>query len=864
MLCTRDRRQSVVRQANGLVVLSFIALWNTTVRAENYFNPVFLSEDLSNVADLSRFEENHRQAPGIYRTDVYLNGNFIATGDVRFIALQQATRQTEAQAKRSGGLIPCMDMNWLEQLGTNLDAFPELKKYKPQQCIALQDAIPDAQTDFNFARLRLDISLPQAALKHDADGFIPYEKWDNGIPALLLNYMFSGDRTRNEQSYYLNLQSGLNLGPWRLRNTGAWSYNQGANQHLSRWRNVSTYLQRAIVSLKSTFIAGDSNSSGDLFDSNGFRGVRLYSVDSMYPYSLQGYAPTVRGIARTHAKVIIRQNGYIVYQSYVPPGPFVINDMNATVSSGNFDVSIEESDGSRQSYTVPYSAVPMLQREGRMKYDIVAGTYRSGSDEKNTPFYLQGTLIAGLRGDFTIYGGMQQSADYHAYMLGGGKNLGILGAVSLDITDAQSKLADGSRYRGQSLRMLYAKTLNHWGTNFQLLGYRYSTQGFYTLNEVTYKRTQGYEIASGERGDDGLPALTTYHNLRYSKQYQLQVNISQSLGDYGSLYFSGNRQTYWHGAGSMLWYQLGYASAWQGINYALSLSWNKSGAAGGSNRVMALNLSMPISLLVGSRSSLANRSYATFNANHDGGGSSWQSGIGGTLLADNNLSYNLAGGDNSAHRGSGSLSANWQSTYGNLSGGYNYARDFSQLNWQLSGGIVGHADGITFSQPLGDTNVLIRAPGAAGVKVENQTGVRTDWRGYTVLPYATVYRYNRIALDTNTLGDHTDIENNVMRVVPVQGALVRASFNTRIGVRALITLRHQGKAVPFGADVKEMNSGIQSMVGADGQAYLSGLPFKGRLEVTWGKSLESRCHADYQLTAESLNKAVSLIALDCG
>ncbi|PCQ96192.1 hypothetical protein CQA61_29970, partial [Klebsiella pneumoniae] len=32
-----------------------------------------------------------------------------------------------------------------------------------------------------------------------------------------------------------------------------------------------------------------------------------------------------------------------------------------------------------------------------------------------------------------------------------------------------------------------------------------------------------------------------------------------------------------------------------------------------------------------------------------------------------------------------------------------------------------------------------KAPGAGGVKVENQTGVRTDWRGYAVLPYATEY-----------------------------------------------------------------------------------------------------------------------------
>ncbi|MCC3262219.1 fimbria/pilus outer membrane usher protein, partial [Paenibacillus polymyxa] len=109
-----------------------------------------------------------------------------------------------------------------------------------------------------------------------------------------------------------------------------------------------------------------------------FRGGRLYSSDSMYPDSLQGYAPTVRGIARTPAKVVIRQNGYVIYQSYVQPGAFAITDLNPTSSSGDLEVTVEEKDGSQQRYTVPYSTVPLLQREGRWKYDLVAGDYRSG------------------------------------------------------------------------------------------------------------------------------------------------------------------------------------------------------------------------------------------------------------------------------------------------------------------------------------------------------------------------------------------------------------------------------------------------------------------------------------------------------
>ncbi len=55
----------------------------------------------------------------------------------------------------------------------------------------------------------------------------------------------------------------------------------------------------------------------------------------------------------------------------------------------------------------------------------------------------------------------------------------------------------------------------------------------------------------------------------------------------------------------------------------------------------------------------------------------------------------------------------------------------------MSGGIIAHADGITFGQPLGDTMVLVKAPGADNVKIENQTGIHTDWRGYAILPFAT-------------------------------------------------------------------------------------------------------------------------------
>jgi outer membrane usher protein len=57
----------------------------------------------------------------------------------------------------------------------------------------------------------------------------------------------------------------------------------------------------------------------------------------------------------------------------VQPGAFAITDLNPTSSSGDLEVTVEEKDGTQQRYTVPYSTVPLLQREGRWKYDLVAG-----------------------------------------------------------------------------------------------------------------------------------------------------------------------------------------------------------------------------------------------------------------------------------------------------------------------------------------------------------------------------------------------------------------------------------------------------------------------------------------------------------
>lgn len=142
-------------------------------------------------------------------------------------------------------------------------------------------------------------------------------------------------------------------------------------------------------------------------------------------------------------------------------------------------------------------------------------------------------------------------------------------------------------------------------------------------------------------------------------------------------------------------------------------------------------------------------------------------GVSGTLLDDNNLSYSVS--ESYANQGegdSGNANLNYQGQYGNSNVGYSYSKDTRRLNYGVQGGIVAHSEGITLSQPLGETVALVSASGADNTKILNNIGVKTDFRGYAVVPYISPYRRTRVSLDTTSLGDKVEIEESAKDVIP--------------------------------------------------------------------------------------------------
>lgn len=102
----------------GICYSSLAILPSFLSYAESYFNPAFLLENGTFVADLSRFERGNHQPAGVYRVDLWRNDEFIGSQDIVF----EST--TENTGDKSGGLMPVLTRYSLNELALIAVHFP--------------------------------------------------------------------------------------------------------------------------------------------------------------------------------------------------------------------------------------------------------------------------------------------------------------------------------------------------------------------------------------------------------------------------------------------------------------------------------------------------------------------------------------------------------------------------------------------------------------------------------------------------------------------------------------------------------------------------------------------------------------------
>jgi outer membrane usher protein len=795
-----------------------------TVLAQAQFNDQFLQRKDGKSVDLSRFKNGNPVQAGTYRADIYVNEAWMGRSDVVLRSVDGDPTNVRF----------CADRAFLDMAGVDFEKLsPEtlaiIKQATPESCLNIEELIPSATASFDNAELRLNVSLPQISLRRQARGYVNPEFWDRGVNAGILGYNFNTYRTStpgtpSSSSYYLGLNGGVNLGDWRLRNFSAVTKQSGGE---TRFQNTATYLQRDLIDLKSQLTIGDTFTPGNFFDSFSFRGVRLASDDRMLPDSLSGYAPVVRGVARTNAKVTVSQGGNILYETTVAPGQFEINDLYATGYGGDLSVVVTEADGSRNSFTVPYSSVAQLLRPGVGRYSVTAGRTRSNNGAPQANF-VQVTYERGMTNSVTLFGGVQAANDYLSAVGGAALNTDI-GAFSGSMTQSHTKVSEQDIRSGQSYKADYSKLLKGTGTNLSLAAYRYSSSGFMRLQDM---------LMAKDLTAKGFP------NSQIDRQRsQMQLLVNQSLGEKnGSFYLSSSMQNYWNRDGSTLQYQAGYNNSWKMVSYSVYMQRQKDLATGATSTQYYASASMPLGREAQSPTVTASVS------KDSAGGTSLQSTLNGVLGDDNAFSYGVSASKNPGSS-NGSVNGQYRAAYANVGGSYGYSSGgATQMSAQASGAIVAHPGGITLAQSVGETIGIVEARDAEGAMV-NTAGVRVDGRGYAVVPYMTPYRLNEIAIDPK--GSSTDVELALtsQRVAPRAGAVVMLKYPTVTGRSILfqVTLPN-GDGVPFGAEVLDGEGNSVGLAGQGGRVFVRGSnEDQGKLLVRWGEGANEQCLVQYQL-----------------
>ena len=758
--------------------------------------------------DVSRFSHGNPLEAGVYNVDVRLNGEPVRRMDITFV-----DSDTPHAAQ------PCLPASLLRELGLKDSYLLATDETSAPECVALEARVDGAHVRYDDHALQLDLSIPQAALQRDARGLVPANARDAGVNAGFVNYNANHYRSHGTASSFLGLDTGINLGAWRLRHRSSFSHSNGQ----TGINVIGSALQRELPRWNSQLLLGQGTTGGELFDGLPFTGARVASDERMLPDSLRGYAPVVRGLAQGNARVTVRQGGSVVYETTVPPGPFAIDDLYATTGGGDLEVTVTEADGREDHFTVAFSAVPQALREGMQRFSATVGALRDTGGTARAPRFAEATYARGLSNHLTVLGGLQLASGYQATLAGAALNTRF-GAFGADLTHARSRLPGAVASAGQSYRFNYQRSIASTGTNLGLAAYRYSTEGYLTLSDAAQR-------AQDDRSPPGAGPLRTRNRL--------QLNIYQRLGERSQLYLTGGHTGYWDQARSSTDLQLGLYSNWKAANYNVSATRYRM-PDGRPDTRLAFSVRLPL----GQR---ADAPRLSSSVNHSDLGQQYQLGMNGVLGDNAQLNYSLA-----ASRGEGGAGYDGYASYlggrGSLSAGYSRRDGGGGMNVGASGSVVLHGGGVNLGNALGDSFALVHAEGAQGARVQGGRRVTVAGNGYAVVPYTTPYRWNTLDLDTSRLPLDVEVEGGSQRVAPTAGSIAKVTFAaSRERTLFIDTTDGDAPPLPFAAAVSGEDGRLLGHVGQGGVIALRGAQAAGSVWVALGQ--DQRCRLDYALPA---------------
>ncbi|UDN38056.1 fimbria/pilus outer membrane usher protein [Proteus sp. NMG38-2] len=706
-------------------------------------------------------------------------------------------------------LIPCLSVNDFISLGIDADFYSIKKEH--------QDIIPliEYSIDFkySFSNQKLNLIIPQKALIKRENKIIDEKDWDNGITALFSQYSYSiRHHQKKDLEQKLSLQTGLNLGTWRIRSQNSFYWNK--NRYQSKLSSIYTY--RQINSFSALFYGGKFSPTTRILPTDKIIGFQLISNNLILSNTLYANKPIIEGIADTEAQVVIKQGDKVIYESTVPPGPFIINSL-PVLGSEKLSLEVKEADGRIKTSTHYFTSLPNQLNKGSYQYNFISGTLAKNSDKENSIFLLS-ELSYGLSQRITSYSAIKKRDNYMNYLSGLSLDLGILGGLATDLSYENSKNKFKYQFR-------YQKKIS-------------KTQAYFT---------------SG---------ISFYHYLdNFQKKDRVKINysfsLSQNFSDLGYLSFQYHEKIYKTTSKN---FELGtsFSSSINKINYNIKYNFKKDRSI--FDHSFSLNLHIP----------LGNNSehYHWFNNQIDYQNKKKHyintTNIGGALL-----NYNLGYSVNYQHSydekrkfNRFSTNARYQNNYQFYTFNVNKVEDSYNYNVSINGGIVLHSNGITLTPRLGRTFALINTQGISGIKTSFSTKAKTDIFGNLILNNITPYRINNIKLNATTLPQQAETEVYSKNIIPTLGSVSKIIFPIKIGYRVIFK---STTPLPFASTVTtfDKNGNIIShgLVSENNIIFLSGITESGLVKVKWGE--DKQCQFNYEIDDNEKNITLIKKEINC-
>lgn len=633
---------------------------------------------------------------------------------------------------------------------------PDYRSFAPRALVTLQATMS-----------AVDITLPG-----DYVQVIPRaQRTESGGVGALLNYRaYATNFTASDASVggyryrYFDTTVGINIDNWIFRSSQDFSNSNGQEQSI--WR--SAYGQKTFEAQKQVLQFGRITIQDPLFGGLPIVGAQWIPERALYT---QGAIYPINGVAATRARVEIRQNGVILLNTVVPPGPFSLTEYPLQNRGADLEVRVIEETGATQVFTVP--ALSLLMASSNTQFDgwnLSGGTVWDQSKRhllREAPVVVashgwvqgrfSGTLGGQLSSRYFSAGGagqasfLEQNSQVFGQILaahdGDKGTSGAIGslsgsnAITNDIKIGASASLRSAKFRSLQETLAYQQTVA-WvpaGYRSQLgttLGWNTASIGTFSIG------------LAQENYFFGAPGRTT--NLNWSKTWGGGVNLSVGLAHRGARLSPADRLD----------------------------------IAAGNTKLAASNYAY-LSMVVPLGADITSRSFAQRTDRTDRIGTTIDQRI--NPYFGYRASAEQLDDGNEKSRGT-SLSVYGTPYYSSLGAGISRLRNFDSSYAEASGGVVATRDGIAFSpQAVQDSFGTLRTGNVVGARIDTPQGeVRSGPGGLAALPGLSPYRDSRLEIGGTSVPLDMEISNGLQVVEASRGAVLLLTMDMQRVRRILL------------------------------------------------------------------------------